>query len=423
MEKTIEWKVGPQLGEHLLEIAQGMISDGNPDAAMELYKTAVIGITDEYIMTILKNEMVLTVDENGKEFNLVDYQDEIDRNARNMTDWNYVTGKLAREIRESIKKVADARMEASPICNMRLDYRFEDDSYSGICNCVANAIINGYSSIHVAQRHIIDSLVVQGRSNTLEVGPRKDAYSIYTYFKEVEKLGKLYRKYDRMMNFLTANSMAEHPANYELFMNGAFFRLTEFVKDALMFSIVPDFNEKFAKIKEELEKMLLSCDRYDEYQKWGMVPCSMDVFWDAGWLSPEGLFFALNGAQSMMLHQSIADNISNGTWFKENAKLDKDDTPESWLELHGWMKNFRKDFYGHFVRSKELIEQGYAFCPTDIQVKKLCDYVDKYYNGTFYTQPNSLVGYRDDSEEKTSRVRQMDSFALNKTFASIRCII
>lgn len=55
--------------------------------------------------------------------------------------------------------------------------------------------------------------------------------------------------------------------------------------------------------------------------------------WTAGWLSPEGDYYALNGGIANMLHLNIADKL------QQKGIIPKDEeNKDSWLEKNGWVK-------------------------------------------------------------------------------------
>jgi len=69
------------------------------------------------------------------------------------------------------------------------------------------------------------------------------------------------------------------------------------------------------------------------------------------------------------------------------------ESPEYWLEKHGWVKIYYDDCYGAFIghRNEEPTpDYPYAYNPTDIQIKMICNYADKFYGGKFYTEANAL---------------------------------
>lgn len=104
-----------------------------------------------------------------------------------------------------------------------------------------------------------------------------------------------------------------------------------------------------------------------------------------------------------MIHLNIAERL------KQNG-LDGDRE----LEKEGWIKIHDDEVYGCFIGElKPSRDFPYAYCPTEIQVKMTCDYIDKYHNGKLYTRPK-IVETTD--AISTYKLRQMDKVMLHKLF-------
>ena len=143
--------------------------------------------------------------------------------------------------------------------------------------------------------------------------------------------------------------------------------------------------------------------------------------YDAGWLSPDGEFFGMNGETREMIHLRIAEKLYNID-TKYGAQMHKDgvkkiggiDLPEHWLEKHGWIKIHCQDCYGSFIGDKDWTE--YPYCPTAIQVKLICEYADKHYKGKFYTEADAFGRISHTEPYSTYKVRQMDEIMLHNIF-------
>jgi hypothetical protein len=146
--------------------------------------------------------------------------------------------------------------------------------------------------------------------------------------------------------------------------------------------------------------------------------------YDAGWLSPEGDFYGDVGETSAMIHMNLADDLFKKRYNKQ--MLDDGVTefgnlnPDNWLEKNGWIKIHHDDIYGSFIGerdpNKRTKEFPYHYCPTEIQIKMVCDYADKFYSGKFYTEANTLGRTRHPNPYTTYAVRQMDEFKLHDIF-------
>ena len=183
----------------------------------------------------------------------------------------------------------------------------------------------------------------------------------------------------------------------------------------------PMCNVNLANNKIIVKKELEETEYYKEYKEYGLLKKDILDGYDAGWLSPEGEFFGRNGETREMIHLRIAEKL-----FEENTKygeqMHKDgvkiwgssESPERWLEKHGWVKIHHQDCHGSFIGSKDWTE--YPYCPTPIQVKMICAYADKHYNGKFYTEPDAFGRFRHTEPYSTYKVKQMDEVMLHSIF-------
>ena len=143
--------------------------------------------------------------------------------------------------------------------------------------------------------------------------------------------------------------------------------------------------------------------------------------YDAGWLSPDGHYYAANGDTSSLIHLNLAEQLFNKKLKIEMAKNGVmkygSNSPEDWLINHGWMKIHNNECYGFYRWYKNDPEETKLYCPTDIQINMICDYADKYYGGMIYTEAQTF-GSRVTHKEayKTSAIRQMDEIKLHETF-------
>ena len=78
-----------------------------------------------------------------------------------------------------------------------------------------------------------------------------------------------------------------------------------------------------------------------------------------------------------------------------------------------------EDCYGAFIghRNEEPTpDYPYAYNPTDIQIKMICDYADKFYGGKFYTEADCLGRITHTEPYLTYKVRQMDDLMIHEIF-------
>ena len=113
-------------------------------------------------------------------------------------------------------------------------------------------------------------------------------------------------------------------------------------------------------ISEKLKDLIQPVDILDNYS--------------AGWLSPTGEYFGLNGEISNMLHKTIADAIRERMIVLDGVDPleDDDKNMDGWLSLHGWVK-----IHGSWILYDGYMQGAHNMkvVPlTDIQIEKISLY-------------------------------------------------
>ena len=115
--------------------------------------------------------------------------------------------------------------------------------------------------------------------------------------------------------------------------------------------------------KQDFQKQRLSewMEEREENQT-ELEPVEITEGYDAGWLSPDGDFYGLNGSTGNLLHLNIAERLL----ASKKIPVKEMRNPDRWLEENGWVKIhhdwilFSGSFYGNTL--------------TDVQIEKLYRY-------------------------------------------------
>lgn len=163
-------------------------------------------------------------------------------------------------------------------------------------------------------------------------------------------------------------------------------------------------NHAFAKKKymdSQLNKYLECSKTLKEFSAEKPIhPIDITSDADAGWLSPDGLYFGLKGATANFLHIQIADLL------KVTRRIDPGDTPaDAWMARNGWVKIHHDEiYYDGYLQSRH----GYLMVPlTEIQKTKIAQYGKAVYGGV-------LKFGMSKRECSVSKFQQMDEFAIRK---------
>jgi len=439
--ETLHMKVGPLIGEHLLEIAQTHISKGNIEYAMSVYPQA-FGMTKEHALMILKNQAVVVTDEDGEGVSLRDDENLRVENAHNIFDWQLIIDNRITDLYNTIQtihktandfmKVYRGNIEDYSIMEMMLRYFTHDElSTIGIHNIAARII--GSPNCKICDK---------GNSNPTSVWEKlegkmenydnpdvtkyeKVLYYTVKYNKLIRLLHKEYLKFENTYIFLLENGFINKPSRIEHAIEMAVEILWKF-SDTSTGYCHPLCNTGLYEYKKKLFDDIFNTKFGRELINNGILKKDIMDGYDAGWLSPDGEFYGGDGDTSAMIHMDLAEQIFNAPHNKYAIQMIKDgvsimdiNSPEQWLTSHGWIKIHYNDCYGSFIGRRDEVptnDYPYPYCPTEIQIKMICDYIDKYYNGKFYTEANAMGRIRHTEPFTTYKVRQMDEFKLHEIF-------
>ena len=119
--------------------------------------------------------------------------------------------------------------------------------------------------------------------------------------------------------------------------------------------------------KQRLSEWMENEAKIEEYHKTELKPVEITEGYDAGWLSPDGEFYGLNGSVSNMLHLNIAERLL----ASKKVPVKEARNPDRWLEENGWVKVhhdwilFSGSFYGKTLTGAQidkLYRYGQACC-------------------------------------------------------------
>lgn len=149
--------------------------------------------------------------------------------------------------------------------------------------------------------------------------------------------------------------------------------------------------------KQRLSEWMENEKKIEEYHQIELKPVEITEGYDAGWLSPEGDFYGLNGGAGNLLHLNIAERLLGSKKIPVKERRN----PDRWLEENGWVK-IHHDwilFSGSFY-SKTL---------TDVQIEKLYRYGQVCHRGVL------RLGTAQ-TQITATRLRETEPLMLNKFF-------
>jgi len=326
--KEVHFTLDESAGILIMNIAQEhLLYNYSPSRAIDSIKKILIGCPDDIALAILNGDKVIYVetDENtGQQSLMVD-----DRNEFNDT----VFPKLAIDFfaKHNIKEIlADSKglIRAVEENMNRMKYS------SGL------TITHNWNAIMNLTQGI-DADVLEEIKETDE-------------YQNLALLTQVLRDFiTRNFNKLAVIDFCNKTWNYEYETREAN-RAVADVADAFSRLLRQDYiklvaiGEKSDRLPDveavDLDAYIQSALESNEVSKAGIVPVDIMDNYSAGWLSPSGEFYGLNGQIANMLHNQIADMLQDaGQIPKEQPNKFRPDemeevNPDSWLEQHGWVK-------------------------------------------------------------------------------------
>ena len=430
---TLNFKLGSGLGLTLLEIAQEAILKGDPVKGVKTYTDYLYGCEEKYAIALLKGEAVLETDENGTEMNFTTDEEKVEANKKHIYDWQRIFEKEFLNVQETLQALLfnDNKFYETTKGLIIDDYNlyemmgrfFNEEQMKeiGLHNIAAKLIGGGGFNNQLSNGEMSWNRMcynVESGENAL-----KYEYLLYytvEHYKLIRALHKDYLKFGNTYRFLLKHKMINQIPYVENCMESI---LTELIRytDTARGHYHPMCNVNLANDKLIVKKELEETEYYKEYKEYGMLKKDILDGYDAGWLSPEGEFFASLGETREMIHMHLAEKLFEET-TKYGSQMRKDgvmiwgssESPERWLEKHGWIKIHHQDCYGSFIGDKDWTE--FPYCPTPIQIKMICAYADKHYNGKFYTEADAFGRFRHTEPYSTYKVKQMDEVMLHTIF-------
>ena len=442
-------RIGEGLGEILLDIAQDNIRHGNIEKGLKAYTDSLQGFTKEYALMCLKNKAILKVDEENQMVDLIDDDEQLLKdNQCHIYLWNdiikdYITTldslrDKRLDIMDKFNRYYKGNIEDYSINEMMLRYFNEEQLKDiGIHTIAARLLASPDCKIHNDQYSNpqslwdkkADSIEYEDPENPNEEITKYERILYYTveYLKVIKFMQKEFCKFDKLYHFLVENEFINKIPYIELNVENICDIFKEYSNTRHGYDHVL-CDEELKKYKEQLYSDILHTTWGREYLTNGVLLKDIMDGYDAGWLSPDGEFYGGNGETSSMIHMNIAEDIFNSPCNKYYMMMIKDgvqilggtNSPEQWLQRNGWIKIHHNDIYGSFIGErdpkKRTKEFPYHYCPTKIQIKMICEYVDKFYKGKFYTEANCFGRDRHPDPYSTYKVKQMDEFKLHEIF-------
>lgn len=352
---VVHFRIGEDMGIRLMEIAQEhLICDNNPEKAITAITDSLIGCPADYALKILKGDIVLLVDTESQSIMPAERIPDVHDRIFPKIDVLDFMQKTERQI----EKHSDGLVGAWNMLKHQISNNFNvfavNYSYNDIFKFIAgnNEVI--LETLRDMEEYSqIESLVAVSKT-FIEHSMKKLA--------TIEWMSKTWNEYGD-----DSNTWVSYIALKE--------NVTDCIDD-VMYIMKQVMNVNFRLVAEEdnVQKYINAMKEIDNVLSEGIKPVDIFKNYSAGWLSPEGKYYALNGEIENMLHNQIADGLV------EIGIVPKDEpSPDAWLEQQGWVKIHTDNInYGGCLNS-QIGKPNVNM--TEEQVHIIKEYINRCHNG------------------------------------------
>lgn len=380
MKSTVHFTLGDGAGKLLTDIArEKIIYSLDPNDGLATIQESLIGCPKNIALDIIKGKSILETAEDNVSFNVVEYTPDMKEQHPpfDIERWAETTLLQMKEIaREWDQAILETR----------------------------RAIIKnqGTFNISVSYQKLVRYFYTGDESNIID--PENDE-TVYNIKCTVTGIQNFLEECDKKMDVIKwlANTYPEDIPEGFLIMPGEVkglnLRLTDMLfKD----SEVEKYISRNRYMDNLVTRFIENEKNIDKAISEGIQPVEITDKYSAGWLSPNGEFYGLNGEIANMLHNQLADAL-----YKKGI-IPRDDcyerNPDGWLCTNGWIRihgdHLLYDGYMQSKYGKPLVKI------TEAQKKQIVRYGAECYDGylrfgctytrllvsTFYALPEQQIG-------------------------------
>lgn len=380
MKSTVHFTLGDGAGKLLTDIArEKIIYSLDPNDGLATIQESLIGCPKNIVLDIIKGKLILETAEDNVSFNVVEYTPDMKEQHPpfDIERWAETTLLQMKEIaREWDQAILETR----------------------------RAIIKNQRTfnISVSYQKLVRYFYTGDESNIID--PENDE-TVYNIKCTVTGIQNFLEECDKKMDVIKwlANTYPEDIPEGFLIMPGDVKELNLRLTDMLFKdSEVEKYISRNRYMDNLVTRFIENEKNIDKVISEGIQTVEITDKYNAGWLSPNGEFYGLNGEIANMLHNQLADAL-----YKKGI-IPRDDcyerNPDGWLCTNGWIR----------IHGDHLLYDGYMQSKygnplvkiTEAQKKQIVRYGAECYDGylrfgctytrfpvsTFYTLPEQQIG-------------------------------
>lgn len=343
--QTVHFTLGENLGDVLTRISrEKLLCEYDPSKAVSVITQALIGCPNDIALKIIKGDIVLYTAEDGETLNATEYDSSMtDKEILNYSD-------IANKWKSDIAFTAD-------------------EMNKSIVSFIKETYTSKYYNIGIDYKKFVGSLYNDDDSFSFD--DLDDSNDIDIFIEDTKSLFNSIKEFIEQSNkrINVIRWMHEHYPD-EVALS------TEYVPLELSTLILNVTDLSDSNINAIVKRMRIKNDYIEEnidVNEGNIEPVNILDLYDAGWLSPEGVFYGMDGSISDMLHLAIADKLYEQQIIPNDKKYESN--PDYWLSRNGWVKIHNNHIMYDGYIYNEIYHTDYKL--TDIQKELIYKYGQK----------------------------------------------
>ncbi len=311
--QVLHMRLGKNFGILLAQIAQEHIQyNYDVKKGLETIIEGLPGVPLDMALKIIKGDYIIEVAENGEEVVI-----NTERNETHSAYPIFNVGQWCGDKYQQIFKEGGVIEDILKTIRSKFIHRSKiwvDIPVSSLRGLFAGTI-NGDDIVEI----LLDDEYI-GRAYDGAVLAKKYLETSLKIHNTINTLSRLY------FDIFTDNEKT----HFEIYHNEALNKMGDVTQ---LIQSMMDGNFKDEQEDDSVTNYINAMSEINEIITKGIEPVNIMDNYSAGWLSPDGDFYGLNGEIANMLHNQIADAL------QEKGIIPKDEgCPDSWLERQGWVK-------------------------------------------------------------------------------------
>ena len=412
----LQFTLGENINEVLLDIAQNKMKAGDFDGALQVYTQSFEGFPATLAVSILQGKHAIRPIDGGRNIDVTDDAEVLEESRSHLVDWNTVISSSIKRAKEYCEYINWLKSKVSIDLNDYCLTRYMTNPSNDKDELVP---LSTLTARYLAGHHIEGNYRLPNFQRMMDLGDENidelnsdelNYYCIVRYVHAIKNLHNELVTLGKMWQELLKWDLINHvPFLADLYENCLHDYLSDFYDTEKGYHHVA-CDEAVIEMKEQMYEEMRMTEFGKEFFRNGILSKDILDGYDAGYLAPDGTFYGLRGETNDLLHVQLGDMLTEKKFkdLKQSSSFDI----EYALMQEGYMKIHHDRVFGLYAFKRDEVGKNCKlWCPTEAQLQAIYEYANKFYGGQINT--DSTFGYKMVS---VSALRQMDEIALRNTF-------